>query len=125
MEIILDKYCWNCKEWVHESVYVEEDAICGLCQIARDVTPAQKQTSQYYNRVKYLTELNAPKVPNINMRGEEYQLDHKISIAYGLENSIPAEHIAHIDNLQVIPTHTNQSKGRDNHIDKLNNWIIK
>ena len=123
----LDKYCFSCWEWVPNRLYVHEEVQCSICSIAMSIKPIphdDKSRSQYYNRVKYITEQNAHNVDGINLRGVSHQLDHMISIAYGFDNNIPPEHIAHTHNLQVIPSFSNRSKGRNNTITPTNRWIL-
>lgn len=41
-----------------------------------------------------------------------YQLDHIISKRHGFENNIPAEELAKVENLQIIPWEVNLKKGK-------------
>ena len=108
-------------------MYVHDEAQCAVCSIAMSIIPVNddKSKSQYYNRVKYLTEQNAHMVEGITRRGVSYQLEHMISIAYGFDNNIPPEHLAHTTNLQMLPSRDNQSKGRANNITPHNRWILE
>lgn len=76
---------------------------------------------RYRNRVKSLTEaayrnnmqiINPYKHPR-TLCGVDggYQLDHIIGIRYGYDNAIPAEIIASVDNLQMLPWKENRMKG--------------
>lgn len=46
-----------------------------------------------------------------------YQLDHKVSVAYGFYNHIPAEIIGQLDNLEIITWEENRSKGKTSSAD--------
>ena len=67
---------------------------------------------RYYLEVWRITERkqNLSMVPNIELRGLEYSLDHKYSIKEGFKNNIPAEIIGHWTNLEIITKSENSSK---------------
>lgn len=49
---------------------------------------------------------------NFDKRGfNDYHMDHIVSVFYGWKNNIPAEQIAHISNLRMIPKELNELKG--------------
>ena len=124
---IIDKYCFSCHDWVKDEMYVHDEAQCAVCSIAMSILPKDDDTSRskYYNRVKYLTEHIAHMIEGITQRGVSHQIDHMISIAYGFDNNIPPEHLAHTTNLQMLPACENQSKGRANTITPHNRWILE
>jgi hypothetical protein len=69
-----------------------------------------------YNVWKYTNIQNVENLQHHDKRGRAgikgaYNLDHKISIKYGFDNSIPPEIIGDIDNLQMLPWEENYSKG--------------
>mgnify|MGYP003121051683 CR=1 FL=1 len=72
-------------------------------EIVRDITDKNYQENFY-------------EIPNAKKRSREYHLDHKVSIAYGFENNIPAYIIAHHKNLEVIHHSQNESKYVENSI---------
>ena len=80
----------------------------------------------YKKRAWKLTDQNDLSVlKDFEKRGfKDYHLDHKISIYYGFMNIIPAEHIAHISNLRMIPCEQNMEKGADCFLDEENRWIL-
>lgn len=65
------------------------------------------------HQYKYRNEIskmkNFTKIGKCGVKGA-YQLDHIISKKFGYDNKIPAEHIGHICNLQIIPWEENLSK---------------
>jgi uncharacterized Zn finger protein (UPF0148 family) len=69
----------------------------------------------YRDRVRKLTDENFQKqflnIKNSKLRGNGWDLDHKISIHYGFKNHIPEEHISHIKNLEMLPSKINYKKG--------------
>ena len=129
----LDKYCFSCWEWVPSTFYVHDEVQCAVCSIAMDEALLENQSDthlvsvrdKYYNRVKTLTYKNAHMIEGIDTRGKYHQIDHMISIAYGFDNNIPPEHLAHTTNLQMLPSRDNQSKGRANNITPHNRWILE
>jgi len=72
-------------------------------EIVRDATDKNYQANFY-------------EIPDAKKRSREYHLDHKVSIAYGFENNIPAYIIAHHKNLEVIHHSLNESKHTNNSI---------
>jgi hypothetical protein len=79
----------------------------------------------YRQEVKELTELNKHKVDNIESRNFlTHHIDHKISIKYGYDNSIPAKHIADPSNLHILEKKDNILKNDRNIIDENNKWIL-
>ena len=72
-------------------------------EIVRDATDKNYQANFY-------------EIPDAKKRSREYHLDHKVSIAYGFENNIPAYIIAHHKNLEVIHHSLNESKYTNNSI---------
>jgi hypothetical protein len=60
----------------------------------------------YNSWQKYQTFIN----PNNFIRGENYELDHKISKTYGFIHNIPPAIIGHYCNLELIPKDQNRSK---------------
>lgn len=59
---------------------------------------------------------NADKIGKCGEEGA-YQLDHKVSIAYGFYNHIPETVIASLNNLEIVTWESNRSKGKSNSID--------
>lgn len=79
----------------------------------------------YRQKVRELTEINKVKIFNIEKRNFfTHHIDHKISIQYGYENSIPAEHIADPSNLHILEKMDNILKKDKNIIDEGNKWIL-
>jgi len=79
----------------------------------------------YKRQVKILTEQNAPHVDGIDKRSfNSWHLDHRISIWYGYNNNIPAEHIAHLDNLTMKEWISNIAKNTSNDVCEKNAWIL-
>ena len=72
-------------------------------EIVRDITDKNYQENFY-------------EIPNAKKRSREFHLDHKVSIAYGFENNIPAYIIGHHKNLEVIHHAKNESKFISNSI---------
>ena len=71
----------------------------------------------YRNKVDRLTKKQPlQKLTNYDKRGVNgkdgaYTLDHIISVVFGFKNKIPAEVIAHIENLRMLPWKDNIIKG--------------
>ena len=71
---------------------------------------------KYISQCRKITNKNdLSTLKNYHKRGRcgvpgAYQLDHKISIAYGFKNGISPEIIGHIQNLEFIPWKSNSSK---------------
>jgi hypothetical protein len=79
----------------------------------------------YRDEVKQLTNKNSGEIPNIHKRGfNTYHIDHKISIKWGYDNGILAEHIAHPSNCEMIWWKDNIRKSDKCKIDENNEWII-
>lgn len=119
--------------------YVVKCSVCGCdvmylsrcCAISHDknndtctdcIKPTKESKSKdkakdiYYKRVWELTENsfkeNKSRLENGDKRGfKQYHIDHIIPIAYGYKNNIPAETIAHIDNLRMLYHKENMIKG--------------
>lgn len=74
----------------------------------------RKSWKAYQKLVHKLTSLQPlDSLENIDKRGfKDHHIDHKISIWYGWKNGIPADEIAHISNLRLIPYKENMCKGR-------------
>jgi hypothetical protein len=72
-----------------------------------------------------LTEEVKHQIDGIENRGfNTYHIDHKISVKWGFENNIPEEHIAHIDNLQMLWWEENFNKNVVCEVDDKNKWIV-
>jgi hypothetical protein len=67
----------------------------------------------YQEKVRKLSEKNFKKyyVENKDLRGGEYELDHRYSIHEGFRNDVPESIIADLCNLEVIPKSENRRKG--------------
>ena len=87
---------------------------------------AKAKKSAYWNKVWKLSNENAINVEGISKRKwKEYDLDHIVPIKYGYDNNIPAELIASVDNLRVIPHKDNYTKGTrliEEAVSILNKW---
>ena len=59
---------------------------------------------------------NADKIGLCGVEGA-YQLDHKVSVAYGFYNHIPAEIIGQLSNLEIITWESNRAKSKSSSID--------
>lgn len=73
----------------------------------------KKQTfKQYQSRVRKLTnKQDLSTLFGIEKRDfKKYHVDHMVSIWFGYHNNIPAEEIAHISNLQMLPLEDNFAK---------------
>lgn len=72
----------------------------------------------YFNAVTRATNLTikTAEIFNIELRSNEYHLDHKFSIFHGFLNYIPAFIIGSIYNLQIITQQDNCSKNKNSHI---------
>lgn len=87
--------------------------------------PNKTEYTAYSSEVRRLTHLNKPiysqweNFDKIGLCGVEgaYQLDHKLSIAYGFYHKIPAEIIASVANLVIITWEENRRKAGTNSID--------
>lgn len=64
----------------------------------------------------WMTWDNADKIGRCGVEGA-YQLDHKVSIAYGFYNHIPAEIIGQLSNLEIITWESNRAKSKSSSID--------
>jgi hypothetical protein len=67
----------------------------------------------YQEKVRKLSEKNFKSyyVDNKELRGRDFELDHKYSIYEGFRNGVPESIIADLCNLEVIPKTENRSKG--------------
>jgi hypothetical protein len=65
----------------------------------------------YYVEVWSITEYNALLLPNNDLRGKKYCLDHIIPISYGYKYNIDPRIIGGLDNIQVISMKENLTKG--------------
>ncbi|WJZ28066.1 hypothetical protein NCTGTJJY_CDS0187 [Serratia phage 92A1] len=87
--------------------------------------PNKSEYNAYASKVRSITRMNKDiwsKWPNADKLGlcginNAYQLDHKVSVAYGFYNLVPAEIIGDIDNLEIITWEQNRLKGKSNSID--------
>ncbi len=72
----------------------------------------QSTKKLYYNLVRSLTEKQPLHLlDNFSKRGKQtFHVDHIIPIIYGYNNNIPAEEIAHINNLRIISATENLQK---------------
>lgn len=74
-----------------------------------------KLLESYYAEVMKHTKLStiayADKIPNLQLRGKDYHLDHKYSIKMGFIHNIDPAVIGHWSNLEVLPAIKNCSKG--------------
>lgn len=65
----------------------------------------------YYVEVWSITEHNAILLPDNNLRGKKYCLDHIIPISYGYKYNINPKVIGGIDNIQILSMRDNLIKG--------------
>lgn len=65
---------------------------------------------KYYAEVWEATEKNAPRVRNIELRGQEYHLDHIVPISYGFKKGINPAIIGGLKNLRIITRKENFKK---------------
>ena len=67
----------------------------------------------YQEKVRKLSEKNFKRyyVDDKNLRGGEYELDHRYSIYEGFKNDVPECIVADLCNLQIIPKSENRKKG--------------
>jgi hypothetical protein len=83
----------------------------------------------YCENVRKLSEKNFRRyyVDNKELRGNEYHLDHKLSILEGFTKGIPEEIIADIANLEIIKKGDNLRKGSKSSItfDELLDIIVE
>lgn len=83
-----------------------------------------KPWKRYKAEVWKLTEkqpLNTLK--GIELRGQYYHLDHKISIWDGFKNNYPASFIANINNLRIISKNDNFRKNIQSYYDDKNRQL--
>ena len=79
---------------------------------------------QYHSQVRYHTQKSIQQYGLVKPTGHD--IEHKICISYGFEFNIPAQDIAHIDNLHTMDSYTNRHLKRTyNIIDEGNKWILK
>jgi len=81
----------------------------------RYLDPADKPAYiRYRDTVRKLSErtikLYKTQITNIEKRGHKFHLDHKYSIFEGFSNNIDADILAHICNLEILPSTINESK---------------
>jgi len=90
-----------------EQKYANKEGFTGMIPLVRWVEnctldPEKQRKKEYYKIVWEYTEQNAPNVPNIELRGKDYHLDHIMPIAYGFKNDIDPAIIGALDNLQIL-----------------------
>ena len=87
--------------------------------------PNKTEYNEYASKVRretskhkpiYSTWENFDKIGLCGIPGA-YQLDHKVSVAYGFYNKVPPEIIGSIDNLEIITWEENRSKSKKSSID--------
>ncbi len=87
-----------------------------LSETIRKKTPKDIKANfdKYKEEVCFLTENNVriyrDKIKNIEIRGDEFHLDHKYSIKGGFENNVEPEIIASFVNLQILSSADNCKK---------------
>lgn len=69
----------------------------------------------YRSKCMKITKMNdLSKLPNFHLRGSRfegsYELDHKVSIAYGFTNGVDPKIIGHLCNLEMVPWRANARK---------------
>jgi hypothetical protein len=92
-----------------------EDIRVRAYESGRYLDPADKPAYiRYRDTVRKLTErtikLYKTQLTNIEKRGRKFHLDHKYSIFEGFRNNIDADILAHICNLEILPSTINESK---------------
>ncbi len=119
------RLCNPCKYWFMncDGVWISFTKTKYMQEVeAAGIDPLSKLGKRYLQRkswkayrklVHKLTELQPlDTLENIDKRGfKDHHVDHKISIWYGWKNNIPADEIAHISNLRLIPYKENMCKG--------------
>jgi hypothetical protein len=74
----------------------------------------------YRDEVRKLSNENFLKnfysLENSHLRGKGFDLDHVVSIREGYDKEIPAEIIASVPNLRIIPSSENKRKSRKSHM---------
>jgi hypothetical protein len=72
-----------------------------------------KKSDPYYVQVWQQTELSAPFLKDIHLRGwKQKHIEHIVPISYGLKHNIPPCLIGSIDNLIMLDRKDNMIKGR-------------
>lgn len=71
------------------------------------IDPELQRKKDYYKLVWEFTEANAPNVPSIDLRGQDYHIDHIIPISYGFKTGIDPAIIGALDNLQMLSKRDN------------------
>lgn len=67
--------------------------------------------AEYYKEVWIITESqHLESLPGIELRGQNFHLDHIMPIAYGFKNNIPPEYIGRLSNLRIISKRENFRK---------------
>jgi hypothetical protein len=66
----------------------------------------------YYKTVWSITERNACKLKDNNLRGKHYHLDHIVPISYGYKHSIKPSVIGALKNIRIITMKENFKKNR-------------
>lgn len=92
-----------------------EDIRARAYESGRYLDPANKPAYiRYRDTVRKLSErtikLYKTQLTNIEKRGRKFHLDHKYSIFEGFSNNIDADILAHICNLEILPSTINESK---------------
>lgn len=77
---------------------------------------AKVRAVTYACKDEWSTWENADKIGLCGVEGA-YQLDHKVSVAYGFYNHIPVEIIGQLSNLEIITWESNRAKSKSSSID--------
>ncbi len=111
------------RHWRHAKQAESNDIYIGKSNHRRK---AHWRDYDYYSdSVKRLTNENKHQIPNIHKRGfHAYHIDHKISVKFGYDNGILAEHIAHPSNCEMIWWKDNIRKSDKCKVDESNQWIM-
>jgi hypothetical protein len=72
----------------------------------------------YRENVRKLSEKNFKNnfIDNKEYRGQNYHLDHKLSILEGFQRGLPEEIVADVANLEILDKSSNLKKGTDSSI---------
>lgn len=76
----------------------------------QDEPEFKKYTNEVMSLTYYSVKENGHKIKNIELRGEDFHLDHKYSIREGFENNVSVEIISHWKNLEILSKFENISK---------------
>lgn len=80
--------------------------------VENDRAARRADRDAYRDEVRRLTELEPLHlVPGIELRGQDFHLDHVVSINMAWLEGWPAEQCAHVSNLQMLPRAENFRKG--------------